>query len=119
MVSVGNPYDVYLAASNANKFKNCIYGGFLTKKLTEKVIFNKKMIEEWARLNNHNFDYKKLQKTYQTFEFDQLFTFKVVKHFDNSKDYYRTFSCVEDVEKVDRPVLFIHSKNDPISRLLY
>lgn len=117
MVSIANPFDVYLAAANANKLQNHVYGRFLTQKLTEKVLFNKKMIDEWCFLNNVQIDYEKLKKTKTTFDFDQEFTFKVIDSHNNSKEYYRTFSCVDEIAHVEKPVLFLHSKNDPISSI--
>lgn len=116
MVSIVNPFDVYKAAASANSWQNIIYGQFLTQKLYEKVEFNKQAIEEFAKEKNIEIDYDSIKKSWTTFEFDRKFTFKIVDQHNDSAIYYQLFSCQNDVENVDVPVLFIHSKNDPISR---
>lgn len=118
MVSIGNPFDVYEAAAGANGFKNIIYGHFLTKKLQEKVEFNIKAIEERKKKDAVDFNYEKLSKCFTTFCFDREFTFKFFDYID-SRVYYKVFSCLTDLKDIDVPVLVIHSKNDPISRLAY
>lgn len=57
-------------------------------------------------------DWKALSKVNTTFEFDELFTFKVHKGASNPKDYYKLLSCYEEVEKVTQPVLVLQSEND-------
>jgi predicted alpha/beta-fold hydrolase len=116
MVSIANPFNVYKAAASANSWQNIIYGQFLTAKLYEKVEFNKQAIEEFAKDKNIQFDYKSMKNSWTTFEFDKKFTFKVVEGHNDSDIYYQLFSCQNDVENVDVPVLFIHSQNDPISK---
>lgn len=116
MVSIANPFDVYRAASNANKHKNFIYGNFLTKELIKKVFFNRNSIEKWLLENGRSIDFDKLTRLKSTFQFDKEVTFKILHKYDSSLDYYKLFSCTDDVANVRQPVLFLHSKNDPISR---
>ena len=116
MVSIANPFSVYKAAASANSLKHTIYGRFLVKNLYNKVIFNKTAIDEFARINNITFDYEKIRKSPTTFDFDKNFTFTIVSQHNDSERYYALFSCTNDIEYVDEPVFFIHSKNDPISR---
>lgn len=115
MVSIGNPFDVYKAAESANSWKNIIYGHFLTQKLIEKVEFNIDAITERQKKDGIDFSLDKVKKTYTTFRFDNEFTFKFLD-FNDSKTYYKLFSCLSDIKDIDVPVLIIHSKNDPISK---
>ena len=119
MVSFGNPFDVYKAAKNANSLQNIVYGKFLTNKLIEKAMFNKKSLDEWQIKNQRKIDYKKLKRSFTTFQFDQNFSFKILENHNKSENYYLEFSCFYDLEKVNEPVLFIQSKNDPISSFFY
>ena len=61
-----------------------IYGQFMTHKLSEKVHFNKQAIEEWSQVTKTPLNYEKIKNAKTTFEFDQLFTFKV---------FFRAFLC--------------------------
>lgn len=115
MVSIANPFNVYEAAANANSWKNIIYGRFLTEKLVEKVLFNRQVIEQWLTENGRQVDFDRLKKLNSTFEFDQEFTFRILDRVGDSREYYQTFSCHKDVGAVEEPVLFLHSRNDPIS----
>ena len=115
MVSIANPFSVYKAAASANSFKHSIYGRFLVRNLYNKVMFNKKAIEEYGRLKNISFDYEKIRRSPTTFDFDKNFTFTILSQYNDSAKYYELFSCEQDVQNVDVPMLFIHSKNDPIS----
>ena len=116
MVSIANPFDVYKAAASANSWQNIIYGMFLTRKLYEKVTFNIQAIEEFSRTKKIQLDFKRISRSTTTFDFDRQFTFKVVDQHNDSAVYYQLFSCQNDVENVEVPVFFVHSKNDPISR---
>ena len=116
MVSIGNPFDVYQAAASANSWRNIIYGQFLTKKLFEKVEFNINAITERNRQDSLDFSVERARRCHTTFCFDREFTFKFLD-FNDSKVYYKLFSCLSDVKDIDVPVLIINSKNDPISRL--
>ncbi len=116
MVSIANPFDVYKAAASVNSWQNLVYGQFLTKNLTKKVEFNRQAIDEWCNEANISLDFDHISKSKTTFEFDQRFTFRIVDRHNDSSIYYQLFSCQHDVKNVDVPVLFIHSKNDPISR---
>ena len=117
MVSIGNPFDVYQAAASANSWRNIIYGHFLTKRLIERVEFNIDSITERQKKDGIAYDLDKVRKCYTTFKFDKEFTFKFLDYND-SKVYYKLFSCLSDVKDIDVPVLIIHSKNDPISRYI-
>lgn len=114
MVSISNPFDVFKAATALNSKKNFIYSKFLTNELVNKILYNKSSVDKKIKKENIGIDFEALKKCNTTFEFDKEFTFKLVKEND-SKEYYKTFSCHEDLENVDVPVLFIQSRNDPIS----
>lgn len=115
MVSIANPFDVYRAAANTNNWRNRVYGKFLTKKLVEKVLFNRASIERWLAENGRKLDFGRLEGLSTTFEFDREVTFKIMHNVGDSREYYHTFSCHQDVGNVEEPVLFLHSRNDPIS----
>ena len=117
MVSLANPFDVFGAATNANSFKNIIYGNFLTSRLVHKVEFNKDSIDQWQIKMNKKIDYQKVKNSITTFQFDKNFSFLIHHTFGDSKSYYHSLSCHLDISKVEEPVLFIQSKNDPISSL--
>lgn len=51
-----------------------------------------------------------------TFQFDEAFTLKVLARDSSCAKYYQELSCSDVVESVERPVLFVQSKNDPICR---
>lgn len=116
MVSIANPFDVFRAAANANKWTNHIYGRFLTEKLVEKVMFNRTSIEAWLLEHGRTINFDKLKKLRTTWAFDKEVTFRI-HDVSNTQEYYKTFSCHEDVGAVTQPVLFLHSKNDPISSI--
>lgn len=116
MVSIANPFDVYQAAANANSWRNHVYGSHLTKNLIQKVMFNRKAIERWSQEHGRHVEFDRLKRLKSTFAFDKEVTFRMLHQYDNSKDYYKLFSCTDDVAAVRQPVLFLQSKNDPISR---
>ena len=73
--------------------------------------FIRKLNEE----KNAGIDFDKVKAVKTTFEFDKEFTFKLVPGFESSKDYYRHLSCLDQIENVEQRVLFLQSRNDPIS----
>ena len=68
------------------------------------------------RDNIQDFDPDLVDKTQTTFQFDEEFTFKLIDRGGNGEDYYRHMSCVDVLDKVQDPVIFFHSKDDPICR---
>ncbi len=122
MVSISNPFNVYLAAKELNKYKNIIYGMFLTNKLIQKVKFNESTLIEIAEKNEIEFDLDSIKKSWSIFEFDQKCTYNFINteqdmtKEENIRDYYLKFSCSPHIDKVETPILIIHSKNDPISK---
>ena len=61
-----------------------------------------------------DFSPKLVRKANTTFEFDNYFTLKFHLPGEPHINYYRDLSCSNDVFKINKPMLFIHSKNDPI-----
>jgi predicted alpha/beta-fold hydrolase len=88
---------------------------FLTQKLVKKMEFNLENIKRIAASKGiTDFSPDSVRKSSTTFEFDQHFTTKFHIRGEPIKNYYDKLSCSNDVYDVDIPVLFIHSKNDPI-----
>lgn len=59
---------------------------------------------------------EKISKAKTTFEFDDEFTLKVLTKELTHEEYYKELSCIDVIDKIENPMLFIHSKNDPICR---
>lgn len=114
MYSLSNPFDIFKSANNLNTWSYMLYGKFMTKNLVKKTNSNHKMIKEWEKENNIDLDFDNLFKVKSTFEYDEKFTFKIHKNSDHRKYYYDTISCATFIDKIDVPVLFLHSRNDPI-----
>ena len=64
--------------------------------------------------NIQGFNPSQVRKAKTTFQFDDEFTLKLLAPGEPQSNYYDKLSCSEDVKNVDLPMLFIHSKNDPI-----
>jgi predicted alpha/beta-fold hydrolase len=87
----------------------------LTKKLIEKMNFNSKAVELYVEQNGVlDFDIDKLKFLRTTFQFDDLYTFKILSRNNTPAVYYQNVSCIQKIKDVNIPVLFLHSKNDPI-----
>lgn len=90
---------------------------FLTKKLVEKVHFNAEAIGRFTESNKiSDFYIDKIKRLRTTFQFDENYTFKILEPGSNSKEYYKHVSCEEVVDSIQTPILFLHSRNDPICR---
>lgn len=112
MVSISNPFDVKKAQENLHSYKNFIYNNFLTKLLIRKVLFNKETLDKHLEKNGIQFDYEKFKKSKILKEFDENFTYKV---HSEKPDIFEKLSCFKFIKEIDVPVMFINSKNDPIS----
>ena len=89
----------------------------MTKKLIDKVHFNTEAIGGFVRssgIDDFYIDQIKWLRT--TFQFDDKYTFKVLDRGSNSKEYYQHVSCQDVVDSIRTPMLFLHSRNDPICR---
>ena len=70
MVSIGNPFNVYRAATELNHIKNFIYGKFSTIALIDRVKLNIDIIKEKNEKFDLGIDFKKIYSANTTFEFD-------------------------------------------------
>lgn len=76
---------------------------------------NHETIQKFMKLHNiTDFDKSAAAKAQTTFQFDKEFTFKLLDRGGNLEDYYRHMSCKDVIDQVKDPVLFFHSKDDPI-----
>ena len=79
------------------------------------MMFNSKAVQAYVDNNKvQNFDFSNFRFLRTTFQFDQLYTLKILAPGSTPKKYYANVSCIDYVESVHTPVLFLHSKNDPI-----
>ena len=79
------------------------------------MMFNSKAVQENVQNKQvQNFHFSDFWGLRTTFQFDELYTLKVLAPGSSPKKYYANVSCLNFVEKVDIPALFLHSKNDPI-----
>lgn len=114
IVSMANPFDIFKAAEHINTPSNRIFAKFMVKNLLKKVHFNKEAIKMWEVENQTTIPWEKLEGLSNTFEFDELFTFKIHPKYIDHKTYYDKISCSTFVDKLEIPALFLHSKDDPI-----
>lgn len=114
MVSIGNPFDLNSVFKEVNSWKKWLYGSELTRGLISKAVFNTKSAELAASKLGIDFSMEDVKAAKSTFDFDDKFTFKF-RSYATPEDYYDKLSCLNDVDKVNVPLLVIHSKNDPIS----
>ena len=70
MVSISNPFDVYKAAVEMNKYKNFLYGYSSTKNLIKKYKFNIESIKKKEEKFGFKLDWDWIDKATSTFEFD-------------------------------------------------
>ena len=119
MVCISNPFNVFEATLNLDNFKNIIYGKYMTKLLIDKAFFNKESLFKFIKHNNiKDFCFEKLKNSKNIFDFHHNFTFSLFER--NHKDIekiYENLNCDKDIKYIDKPVLFIQSKNDPISKI--
>lgn len=119
LVSISNPIDVKTSSYEMHKWKNCIYGYWMTMKLKE--IFLKKnynMVSELAKIQNVELDYPFIMKAYSPVDFDKRFTTELLSPERGIKtvdDMYDAMSCKQDLKNITTPTLFINSRNDRVS----
>ena len=114
MVSIGNPFDLESTFNSLNSWRKWHYGFALTRYLVSKVEFNIDAIQAITAKKNIDFSLKDLRRSKTTFEYDRKFIFKF-HNYSSPKEYYDRLSCVQEVSKINVPLLVIHSKNDPIA----
>ncbi|CAG0899229.1 unnamed protein product [Cyprideis torosa] len=61
----------------------------------------------------HNLDEKKIAAAGTMVELDEAFT-RRVNGCSSVVDYYRKASCIQDLNKVSKPILLINAEDDPI-----
>ena len=112
MVSISNPFDVKKAQGGLHDFTNKIYGHFLTKRLIKKVLYNKETLLKHVKKDKIDFNLEKMIKSKTLDEFDENFTYKL---HPKNPDMFEKLSCLNFITKIDIPIMFINSKNDPLS----
>lgn len=119
MVCISNPFNLLKASVNLSEMKNYVYSKFLTNQLINKTVFNLETLEKFVKKNDiKDFCLEKLKKSSTIFDYDKFFTFKLIERgHENAGRFYQHFSCHEDIKDIERPVLFIQSGNDPISKV--
>ena len=79
------------------------------------MLFNSTAVNKYVENQKvSDFDFSKFFMLRTTFQFDDLYTFKILCRGSNPKKYYKHVSCIDYIESVDVPMLFLHSRNDPI-----
>lgn len=95
----------------------------MTKLLIDKVVFNQESLFKFVEDNFvSDFCLEKLKNSNNIFDFHDNFTFKLFERNqgnkgNNIRNIYDDLNCSEDIFNIDKPVLFIQSKNDPISKI--
>jgi predicted alpha/beta-fold hydrolase len=90
---------------------------FATKKLINKLKYNEESLKKFLKKKSiSDFDMKKAERAKTTFEFDNEFTLKVLAKGLTHQEYYKELSCLDYLDSIKNPILFIQSKNDPVCR---
>jgi predicted alpha/beta-fold hydrolase len=77
--------------------------------------FNIKTIKKQMDQHDITVDLNDARNSLSVLQFDKEFTFKMFKNV-NPDEYYHELSCENYLHNVKSPILFINSKNDPISK---
>ena len=84
--------------------------------MSKKMDFNINSIRKQIQNNEiKDVDLEGARNSSNIREFDERFTFKMFSDIERTK-YYSILSCHTHLSKVQLPMLFINSKNDPISK---
>jgi predicted alpha/beta-fold hydrolase len=115
MVSISNPFNVFLASKNLGKTNS----SYLTQQLLSKVQLNYQTLSKFVKKHNLD-DYFNLEQLYASksiCEFNKHFTFNLIERVNKEQEeYFNHFSCHDDIQHLEKPVMFIQSSNDPISK---
>lgn len=101
-VAVSVPYDLRLGSINISKGFNRLYDYRFLRTLRKKLDAKRQEYPELPRFNGSTL-----------YEFDDQIT-SVVHGFANAEDYYARCSSRKFVSDIKKPVLLIHSEEDPL-----
>ena len=121
MVCISNPFDLVKASFNLSSVNNYVYSKYLTSQLIEKTIYNFETVTKFIEKHNiKDFCLESLKKSETIFDYDKHYTFNLIERKNKcTETFYKHFSCHDDIKNIQRPVLFIQSNNDPISKPEY
>lgn len=116
MVSLNNPFDIWLAI---NLMRNTPYEKYLAVELKKQLLFKKNMSDNEKRVfsemsTKFNIDFEALGKVETWREWDEIYTKKAFPEYKTTADYYYAASSLSQIKNVKKPTLVIHSKDDPI-----
>lgn len=114
MVSVSNPFNVSAAVKDVSSWRKLYYGRFIASKMIAHAELNSSAINRVSEKHRMDFDFSKVKRSNTPLQFNENFTFKF-HSFPEPADYYRRLSCVDDIKKINVPLLVLNAKNDPIS----
>lgn len=102
MVSINNPFDVWLSI---NLMRNTPYEKFLAREMRKNVLIRNSATEQEKEIfkqmeAKYGFKFSDLTKTEKWAEFDDKFTLKVHPEYKTVIEYYHAASCLTKVLKV-------------------
>lgn len=116
MVSLNNPFDVWLAI---NLMRNTPYEKYLARELRKNILIRPNATEEEKQIfqqmsEKFKINFDDLKKSESWRELDDKLTLKIHPHFKSVAEYYYAASCLTKVKDIAKPTLVIHSRDDPI-----
>lgn len=108
IVSLSCPYDIHLCILNISKPQNKIVDFMLLRNSIRLLQANKKMYEGFP-----NLDIQKALEASSHYEFDELFSRRVMG-FQSPEDLYHTVSCVGELQHITVPVFALNALSDPV-----
>ena len=116
MVSLNNPFDVWLAI---NLMRNTPYEKYLAEELKRQLLFKEgmpaaeKAVFDQMR-QRYNLNFEEIQRAKSWKEWDEAYTMKIFTAYKSLGDYYLAASSLPKVKLITKPTLVIHSRDDPI-----
>ena len=105
-MSVSNPFDLYMSQRIG---QDTIYESLICFFERKNYIHAVNSINKKGNL----IDVNVLESSYSVKIFDKEFFGKILGY-KNGDDYYKGVSCAKYVKNINKPLLVIHSKDDPI-----
>ncbi|CDW71298.1 embryogenesis-associated protein emb8-like [Stylonychia lemnae] len=119
MVSLSNPFDLWKVLC---QMKGNVFERNLVKEYSEDTILKQSpsVAEQEIILQmkeKYELNFEKIRQARSWKELDQEFTMKVHYKYDSPEEYYRASSCKNVIQDIQKPVLVIHAKDDPVTPL--
>jgi predicted alpha/beta-fold hydrolase len=114
MVAISNPFDLKATVDSLhNDWSKRIYSYYLAKRLVKNLKKSWHLLDQ-DYLAEKGVDIKRVEKAVTTRQFDEEFTIKF-HGWTSASEYSQGMSSINFVGHIEKPVLVVNSKNDPIS----